>query len=398
MLRYNNQLLFPTLKYIPTDPTPSNRSFSQNLYQLDWARVDTAKKERWLKTHQITSDQPFPGTLPREYLSWTDDMVFAIPCGLLDEIRHCSLKAMEEWSRRKPETRWEPIPCQTPVSSYVQKAFHLIADCLHDPQTNSFSRDQKKILVPYALSYRFWSFQIDPDKMHLYTGLIDLKACFGNMKYEPFINLFYDFIGSIELHNTSLMIRNEKAPAKIIPEASLKDVLNNKRSSARANGAVITFPNLGHVDLVNVKFEKNHSQHSSFKAMDFKIFAEIANWEVIRLQDIKTSLIPLAFKICDDSCQILIDSSEVLSVSGNPPPVITLRVSHCIWEESISIKKIKGQDPQIWPNNICKTVDKNRIKEVRDEDLKALEDFKEIDMKSNFAADNSVCLRPKNHK
>jgi len=394
MLRYNNQLLFPTLKKI------SPESHLSTLYQLDWSRVDILKKERWLKTHQITSDQPFPGTLPKEYLSWTDNMIFDIPQGLLDEIRHCSLKAMEEWTRRKPEIRWEPIPSQTPVSSYVYKAFHLIADCLHDPKTNSFSREHKKILIPYALAYRFWSFQLDPNKLQLYTGMVDLKECFQK-RLDPFINLFYDFIGAIELHIFSLL-PNEKSPSKVIPNASLKDVLDSRRISACAGNAVVTIPNFGHLDLTNIKFEKFHSP-------DYKITAEILNYDAIRLQDIKTSSTPLAFKIADVSGQLLIDSSEVLNVSSNPPPIITLRVFHSIWEETETPKKsfverhnIKVvNDEQDWRGDITtsvKKVDKNRIKKVRDEDLNANEDFKEIDMKSNFNADNSICLRPKNHK
>lgn len=399
MLRYNNQLLFPTLKYIPIDPIPKSRDFQQNIYQLDWARVDSIKKERWLKTHQVTSDQPFPGTLPKEYLSWTDDMFFAIPQGLLDEIRHCSLKAMEEWSRRKPEIRWEPIPSQTPVSSYVYKAFHLIADCLYDPKANGFSRDQKKILIPYALCYRFWCFQMDPDKMHVYTGLIDLKACFENKKFDPLINLYYDFIGSLEVHNTSLMIMKEEASSKkIIPNATLKEVLEKKRSSAFANATTMTVPDLGHIDLINVKFEQMQSP-------DFKLTAEIANYGEIRLGDIKVASTPLAFKISDGSGQLLIDSSEILSVSGNPPPIITLRVYHCIWDKTGTFVKRHNmkvvEDHGDWRGDVTtsvKRVDKNRIKKVRDEDLNALDDFKEIDMKPTNPLYNSVCLRPKNHK
>jgi hypothetical protein len=163
MLRFNNQLLFPTLKKI------SLHSLNKSLFNLNWEKNDLLKKDHWENSSRLTSDSIFPGTLPKKYKDWVDTMVFAISNNLLEEIRYCSLKASEEWGRKKPEY-WEPLPLNNATISYIMTAFNLIADCLYDLKTENFSRDERKAHIPYILAYRFWIYQIKPEKLEFYSG------------------------------------------------------------------------------------------------------------------------------------------------------------------------------------------------------------------------------------
>jgi hypothetical protein len=337
------------------------------LYSLDWGHTDSLKKEKWLKTHQITSDQPFPGTLPENYSKWVNEMQFAIPQGLLEEIRHYSLRAEEEWGRKKLETKWEPIPTRGPAASYVLSAFTLVADCLYDPKTDNYSRDDKKILIPYILAYRFWNFQTKPDNLALYSGLNDLKA-------NPLSNNFNDFIVNLELHMDLLREKKEKAN-KIIPNATLKDVLDNKRPYAFIKDITILS-----INLLKPKITRSNK--------GFILTAEFEGDPKKALNTMDTNQ-KITFSIKEENYTVVARFARILNIGGTPPPTITLEIDKLIvkepdWidDDTTSVKKISL----------------NRIKEVRDEDLKANDDFNGIDMKPTFDADNSVCLRRKNHK
>ena len=370
MLRYTNQLLFPTLKLISIQNDIKN-----NLYQLDWTDVDTLKKEKWLKTHQLTSDQFFQGTIPVFLKAWVDDMQFAIPQGILDEIRHCSLKAEEEWGRRKPETRWEPIPTRGPAISYVQSAFTLLADCLFDPETNNFSRDSRKILVPCILIHRFWSYQTKPDNLMLYTGFQDLKKYYEDKQITD--TYFLNFIGSLENHINSLQDKNEKAPNKIIPNASLKDVLENKRASALLKNITI----LKILHLLRPKIIRSST--------GFLLTAEFEG-DLKLAPSIMDSNHNFTFFIKEENYIVVAHGARIRNIGGTPPPTITIDIDNLEIQKPDRpfLKVVKDPDESV------KKVDVNRIKEVRDNDLKANQDFKEIDIKSGLSnAENAVYLR-----
>jgi predicted acetyltransferase len=75
------------------------------------------------------------------------------------------------------------------------------------------------------------------------------------------------------------------------------------------------------------------------------------------------------------------------------PPSIDYKKSESFVKRH-NIKVIK--DPNDWQSDetSVKKIDVNRIKEIRDNDLKANKDFKEIDIKSGLSnAENAVYLR-----
>jgi hypothetical protein len=347
---------------------------------LDWTGVDSIKKERWLKTRPCQpSYQIFPGTIPEEHSKWVNELQYSIPQDLLEEIRHCSLRAEEEWGRRKPETRWEPIPTRGPAASYVFSAFTLVADCLYNPETDNYSRDDKKILVPNILAYRFWSFQTKPDNLALYSGLFDLKA-------HPRSNNFIDFIVDLDLHTD--LLREKNVPNKIIPNASLKDVIDYKRPSAFIKNLTVL-----RLHLLKPKIIRT--------SVGFILTAEFEG-DIKEALNIVNLNHKFTFFIKEENYTVVAQRARICSIGGTPPPTITIEINKLEVQKPGSfvehIKVIKDSDDWRGDETSVKKVDVNRIKEIRDEDLKANEDFKEIDMKSTNNIYNSICLRPKNPK
>ncbi len=243
MFRFSNQLLFPTLKIVER----SLDDTGNNIFCLDWKYPEALKEKKWVETTQSDPTlNSFIGSIPEEYSEWLDSLRFSIPSNYIDEIRHCSFKALEETIRRKPESRWEPQPTRGPAATFIQKAFILISDCLYDPTTHNYSRDERKNLVPYALTFKFWCHQTKVDNLFLYSGISDLKSdlnnFFNNLTDEG-CSHYTNFIDSIEKHVQRMKNNNQKDPREIIP-GTLIDVIGNKRSTASVNRCSIPGLNL----------------------------------------------------------------------------------------------------------------------------------------------------------
>jgi len=357
MFIFSNQLQFPALNLTEDFHTDKSR-----IYSLDWHHIDNVKKKLWENTRQCSpSPETFQGTLPVEYTVWTDAMRFAIPQGLLEEIRHCSLRASEEWDRRKPEIRWEPLPTRSPAVAYIQKAFNILADCLYDLSTRNYSRDGIKSLVPYALAYRFWCHQTKVDNLLLYTGIDDLKISLGTQsatdslfaKNQTNTSTFTNFLDKIEKHIQS--IRNskkvEKAYANEITSGTLKDFIMNKKASASINDAVIDFPNVGKISLSQIKLSR--SKGFSLKAELSKIIPSEYTGVMITL--------PEGFILKDESCEIEVTDFTLVSTSGTPPPVANIRIDKyktCLIMTSDSLNQIRI----LYDSKEVKKIDQNKIK------------------------------------
>jgi len=358
MFRFSNQLQFPALNLTEDFHTDKSR-----IYSLDWYHIDNVKKKLWENTRQCSpSTETFQGTIPVEYTVWTDAMRFAIPQGLLEEIRHCSLRASEEWDRRKPEIRWEPLPTRSPAVAYIQKAFNILADCLYDNSTRNYSRDGIKSLVPYALAYRFWCHQTKVDNLLLYTGIDDLKISLGAQTASDALfadnkinaSTFTKFLDEIEKHIQS--IRNskkvEKAYANEITAGTLKDFIMNKKASVCVNDTVINFPDVGKISLSQIKLSR--SKGITLKAELGRVIPPEYAGVSVTLAD--------GFILKDESCEIEVTEFTLVSTSGTPPPIATIRIDK--YKTLILATSHLKPGTNVYPeySKEVKKIDKNKIK------------------------------------
>ena len=164
MLRLSHSLSFPLLLRVGETEFSSwqEKGNSTTLYRLDWSRLDSEREQRWLKWHSEarSSDQKFvlatyPGSLPEPYDSMVKAMIFSVPGKYLDEIRrNCRMAAVEWATERHFDTMIREV-CLKPAIAYAYTAFRLLTDCLYDPKTNYFSRQDEKAYAPQALLYKF---------------------------------------------------------------------------------------------------------------------------------------------------------------------------------------------------------------------------------------------------
>ena len=147
----NNSLIYPTLYYYNDYKTQTDNKKHQ-LYKLDWN-----KKE--YSCHEIphtSDDTDYLSALPEPYDSWTTDLIFSIPENYMAEIQRMAHTSRMEWThRRKFDTMIREI-CLGPAIEYIWVIFRLLADCSYDIQTGYFDRRVERILIPYALAYKFW--------------------------------------------------------------------------------------------------------------------------------------------------------------------------------------------------------------------------------------------------
>lgn len=157
MINLKKSLTFPTLvyqgeinfkgqiksKYIDDHITP--------LYRLEW-------------DHRYTG-------LPEIYDDWITNKEFAINNNYLLEIRkHCHLAICGLDSIKVGDYNNYSL-CLEPMLAHCYVAFKLLSDCAYDCKTRYFYRGADKVIMPYAMLYKFWSYQINNyfGKSKMYT-------------------------------------------------------------------------------------------------------------------------------------------------------------------------------------------------------------------------------------
>ena len=130
-----------------------------NVYTLNWSYKDEKVEGdhlQWLANHWPTKNIPVHNRLPEKWENWLSGIKYAIPSTYYKEISNQSHLAIEEWNREYPFDTVIREMCLQSAIAHVAVAFKLVADCAYDPATNYYSRGDDKIILKYALMYRFW--------------------------------------------------------------------------------------------------------------------------------------------------------------------------------------------------------------------------------------------------
>ena len=344
MQSYVNYLLFPTIKYCPALPSTLDQKYK--LYRLDWDITEAIKEKRWVDKAECSPAPIFPGSIPGVYKDWVDTMLFASPQSVIEEIKTCTFKAIEEISRNSPRLKWEPTGNISPTSAYIQKAFHLIADSLYDPEINNFSRDPHKAIVPSVLLYRFWCHQLKPELLMQYTKIYDLKRNVGDVaEFLPDPQDYIEFFNNMAMHLQRVQKpKQEKSPKDAldflfgkkqnIESGTLLDFLAHKKSIVFIDDAVIELPNN---DIINLsKPQIARSKNGIFLNAELTSSTGV-QYVINRIQ----AKMPVTFHIKDSTCILEVFNAEIINLCETPPPTV------CIKFNTITIKASTNNKIQI---------------------------------------------------
>jgi hypothetical protein len=367
MLHLHKSLLFPTLVYledIKFKNLPSNLKTS--VYKLDWAKIEEIKLNQWLKQRpdklSITS---FCGTIPDSIKTWIDNMQFVLSEEYLQEIRHCSMKSVEEWDRKRPPAKHGLDPAIAPAISYIDTAFHLLADCLYDPETKFYSRSGIKMIAPYTLLYRFWAHQTEYWNITQWTNLptfFQLLGCNKDQETLLFGTAVYE---DLQKH-LKLLEKNHffHKGAVRAENTVLDDFLLNKVASVTLKDLTIKIQDLGEIQLIYpIRLHKAQGK------ITLKAEFQCQNMQKV-LQELPNYTKPFSFFIMSEKHLINAHDATIKGLTSNPPPQITIEI------KSLENKR---QPIKIVPyefNECCK-IDLKRIEEVKKNEILALENPQE---------------------
>jgi hypothetical protein len=379
MLRFSKNLLFPALK--PQKLISfKNQNAQIRIYTLDWIAIDKIKEERWADNlNCFPPVTPFPGTLPAELGGIVNNQSYAIPDDFMQEIRLCSLKAAEEWSRQTPTFKPNLLSTSiNPAISFILTAFNILSDCAYDPVTNYFSRTPIKNALPYILAYKFWAFQINHNILERYSGLKDFDFELKNLeKTDSTIHMeLMKYYQSLRNHVEKLIKERVKEKVKIVEEASLNDFITNKRASTNLNDLLIKIPQIGEISLLRAKFTRSKYIYLTGE-VDFQYVEKVlrayskGDFPIQFTCFIKTEDVTYALTLC-----------RLETFSGNPPPIIKIKIGGFkkVPDEDSSLDNLNGTTFPIIP--MSKNIDSEKIKNETDEELRNEAEFKGIRIKT----------------
>lgn len=156
-------LVFP--KLVVVDYEAKNHGGRAVLYRLDWSGKDAVVKQRQAQRRQMVKERhgveveeeegKEPTKLPDLYETMLDRARFAVPPLYEREIMHCIAMAQAEWTVNRSFDTIIREACLKPAIAYVETAFMLLDDCMHDPERK---RDEHPLFIigQSAMLYRFW--------------------------------------------------------------------------------------------------------------------------------------------------------------------------------------------------------------------------------------------------
>lgn len=215
MLSYDTRLLFPRLRRLgechvvhkanPAEQPPSQRG----LYQLDWMQCDAIKLDdhvKWVNDHHEGKDIPFVPTLPKIIDETVCNQLFALNGEYLRAIRSHTRMARDVWNLGLSMDTMARDRALSPTAALVWSALWLLADCAYDPETQYYIRTATKIILPYAMAWKFWQYQTG-------RGLIWRKAKLHKLEKRQNQNVVgspetalmeKDFIDRMKIHREDL--------------------------------------------------------------------------------------------------------------------------------------------------------------------------------------------------
>ena len=193
-------LLFPKLRF---EKTVNIKGFGWEkdtvVYTLDWTRCDQQKEKlfnNWKFEHHPDVNVWYVNTLPEPYDTLVKNFQFIIDGKYLREINRNSHNAFYEWNlQRSFDTVIREI-CLKPAISYTEVAFKLVADCLYDPNTNYYERnDTLNLIASKLLLYKFWAHQTGRGLLWEraeFDKLDDIRINIGNKTDKQYKKETYD--------------------------------------------------------------------------------------------------------------------------------------------------------------------------------------------------------------
>jgi hypothetical protein len=266
-----------------------------------------------------------------------------------------------------------------------------LADCAYDPITNYFSRSNLKYALPYILAYRFWAFQVNPDILKRYSGLKDFDFELKTLeKSDPVVHKeLKNFYQLLQDHHEKITKEHTKEKVKVVEKASLDDFITNRRASATFDELLIKIPQIGEINLLQAKFTRSKYIYLSGE-VDTQHIEKVL--KAYSKGDFPTKF---TFYIKPENTTYALPLCQIESLSGNPPPIIKIKITGLL----IKMPEDNSDDLNntIFPATpVSKNIDSKIIKKEVNEELKTFNSFKEVETTLN--ADNSVCIRVKNHK
>lgn len=355
MLKMPQTLLFPTITHlgkIQFKNLPS--SLKTSLYKIDWSKIEEIKYNNWKKQLNCSpSPVVYCDTLPAGIKTWANDMQFALSEEYLQEIRHCSTKAAEEWNRERPIAHQGIDPAIGPTISYVDTAFQLLSDCLYDPETNYFSRSGEKLIAPYALICRFWAYQTSCDNVIQRVNLPHLQSLIQNLKNEDKDTYHSGIEISRELQDHFRLIKyntpNTKK-AKAATNTQVSDFFNNTEPSVTLKDTTINVPDIGELHLIKPVLNRSRGKiilKAEFKCKNMNIPTGITFDFFIQGLGIST---------------FFAKHATITSISATPPPEIT-----------IEIQSLQHDRPS--KEGEVSKIDLNKIKKICDQETLAIDEI-----------------------
>jgi hypothetical protein len=170
------------------------------------------------------------------------------------------------------------------------------------------------------LAYRFWAFQIGTLDLERYSGMKDLSFELESIK-EKDPDIFRDlsiYHQQLKDHYEELTNLKIKEKVRVVENASFDDFLTNRRASVTLDDLIIKIPEVGEIKLLQVRFIR-------FKGIVMSGEVDQSSVEKV-LKTFRTFPIDFTSFIKMNDYNITIEHCQVESLSGNPPPIIKIKI------------------------------------------------------------------------
>jgi hypothetical protein len=362
MLRLPKNPLFPTLVFVKNVEFKKLQSGNKTgVYCLDWEKIEGIKHERWANQFPCN---PAPVTycdcIPESQKKWVDGMQFLLSEEYLNEIRHCCFKAAEEWERTRPID-----PAINPALAYIDTAFHLLADCLFDSETEYYSRSGIKMLAPFILTYRFWAYQIPWWSVQHWVNLPELLLILEHIKKDKEdiqsfgIQVYEDLKKHLKLlEDNHYYQRIEKVKTPTESDV-LNKFINNEVGSVVIHGKKIEIPDVGEISLL-YPIRLHHAKKKITLTAEFQCSNMMKTLPQL-LEYNRT------FDFALKGSTLVAKEAIIKEVSGTPPPTITIEFSYFTWANSVFDLQSKDSNEPVIKE--CGKINLKKIKELTTQEL-----------------------------